>query len=61
VILLKELRNGGTGGITPMLPHTGSTINAAILLPWRSKILSTESISLNVATSVSLANPLGIP
>ena len=54
-------RKPGSGGTTPMLPATGSTMTAASRAPWASTAARTPSASLNAQTTVSAATPAGTP
>ncbi len=61
VISLRPSRNPGTGGTTPIFAATGSTITAAILLPYFLKRLFTDRMSLYSATNVLSVQPSGTP
>ena len=55
VIFRPDSKNPVAGGTTPIFPATGSMMMAAIPPGLASKNRSTEPMSLNSATNVSLA------
>src|SRR5699024_967253 len=61
VISLKPCKNPSTGGTTPILPATGSTITPAMSSPNSSKATFNDAKSLYGTDIVFLAIPSGTP